>query len=138
MTSEVLVKALKAHGYKVTPQRAAVYEALADCRNHPRAETLYKMLLPTHPRMSFATVYKVLEVLIKVGVVRSLDFGEGSTRFDLAVERHHHARCVRCGKVTDIFNLQDESLLHQARAETGMELTGEDIVFYGLCRDCRG
>lgn len=137
MTNEVLIKALRGNGYKVTPQRVAVYETLGACRDHPCAETLYKMLQPAHPRMSFATVYKVLEVLIKIGVVRSLDFGEGSTRFDLAAERHHHARCVKCGRVTDVFGLQDKNLLHQARAETGMVLTGEDIVFYGLCRDCQ-
>ncbi len=137
MTSETLVKALRSHGYKVTPQRVAVYEALSVCHNHPCAETLYKLLQPTHPKMSFATVYKVLEVLIKIGVVRSLDFGEGSTRFDLTAERHHHARCVKCGRVVDIFSLQDKSLLQQAQAETRMVLTGEDIVFYGLCKECR-
>jgi len=136
-SNEILIKALREHGYKVTPQRVAVYEALAACHSHPYAETLYKMLQSTHPSMSFATVYKVLEVLKKIGVARALDLGEGSARFDSIMEHHHHVQCVKCGKVMDIFNLQDKGLLKEAETKTGMTLTGDDIVFYGICQDCK-
>ena len=49
---------LRQNKKKVTPQRLAVYTALAATKEHPTAETLYKELRPNYPTMSLATVYK--------------------------------------------------------------------------------
>ena len=53
---------LRERGFKVTPQRLAVYNALAHTTEHPSAETLYQELLPDYPTMSLATVYKSLNI----------------------------------------------------------------------------
>ena len=63
LTSQELTALLRNHGYKVTPQRLAVYEALAEQPWHPNAEMLYSKLQPKYPAMSFATVYKTVEIL---------------------------------------------------------------------------
>ena len=59
---------LRDNGYKVTPQRLAVYEALAKTKAHPCADTLYKELRITYPTMSLATVYKSLSILCSIGL----------------------------------------------------------------------
>ena len=60
LTSQELTNLLRERGYKVTPQRLAVYEALADETWHPNAEMLFNKLQPKFPAMSFATVYPPL------------------------------------------------------------------------------
>ena len=70
LTSQELTNLLRERGYKVTPQRLAVYEALADETWHPNAEMLFNKLQPKFPAMSFATVYKTVSS-ISLACVRS-------------------------------------------------------------------
>jgi len=67
-----VTKMLKDHGFKVTPQRLAIYNALKETKAHPGAEAIYNKLLPMYPTMSLATVYKSLEVFKSIGLVQEL------------------------------------------------------------------
>ena len=62
MDMQSVADILRSHGFKVTPQRLAVYDALQNTTEHPNAEMLYNMLLPRYPAMSLATVYKTMEI----------------------------------------------------------------------------
>ena len=84
---------LRSHGFKVTPQRLAVYDALQHTTEHPNAEMLYNMLLPAYPTMSLATVYKTMEIFDRIGLVQVLNIGEDSYRYDARMENHPHIRC---------------------------------------------
>ena len=57
-----IAQILRSEGFKVTPQRIAIYDALRGHHNHPTAEMIYHSLRPTHPSMSLATVYKTMEL----------------------------------------------------------------------------
>jgi len=63
-----LIKFLKEKGYKVTPQRIAVYDILKNTKEHPSVDMLYSKLQPVYPTMSLATVYKSLEVFKDLGL----------------------------------------------------------------------
>lgn len=67
-----IAEVLRKNGYKVTPQRLAVYEAINHNPTHPNAEAIYKILQPNYPSMSLATVYKTMEIFAKIGVVQVL------------------------------------------------------------------
>ena len=71
LNNQELTALLRQNGYKVTPQRLAVYEALANTKQHPSAEMLFGTLQPKYPSMSFATVYKTVEILNKLGYQRA-------------------------------------------------------------------
>lgn len=132
-----LATKLRTAGYKVTPQRMAVYAALAQDDRHPTAEMLYANIHVQHPNMSFATVYKNLGVLSDVGVVRRLDMGEGSFRYDATMFTHNHAQCTKCGQVFDVYNLPPDVLKSAVADETGMKVMKQDLYFYGLCKKCQ-
>ena len=57
-----IAEVLRKNGYKVTPQRLAVYEAINHNPTHPNAEAIYKILQPNYPSMSLATVYKTIDM----------------------------------------------------------------------------
>ena len=65
-----IAQILRSQGFKVTPQRIAIYDALRGHHDHPTAEMLYHTLRPEHPSMSLATVYKTMEIFAKIGVVK--------------------------------------------------------------------
>ena len=125
LNSQQLSEVLRANGYKVTPQRLAVYEALAATKSHPTAEMLFSVLQPNYPSMSFATVYKTVEILHKINVIQILNTGEDSMRYDADTSIHHHIQCISCGRVDDLNDLDSLALVQLRRqsARTYRHLT---------------
>ncbi len=137
LTSQELAATLRSNGYKVTPQRLAIYEELAATNTHPNAEMLFSKLQPKYPSMSFATVYKTIDILSKINVVRILNTGEDSFRYDADTSVHHHIQCTKCGAVDDLMDVDSTALVEQAAAKTGYEIAGHQFYFFGVCPRCK-
>jgi len=137
MDMQNVAEILRGHGFKVTPQRLAVYDALQNTTEHPNAEILYKMLLPTYPAMSLATVYKTMEIFDKIGLVQVLNVGEDSYRYDARTDSHPHIRCNKCGRVDDIMGFEDDVILKSIEKLSKYKLTGRQLYFYGECPKCQ-
>ena len=132
-----LAKLLRENGCKVTPQRLAIYDVLAHTKDHPTAEEIYKKIRLIYPTMSFATVYKSVEVLNKVKAVQVLNTGEPSFRYDADVTPHAHIQCTACGKVRDVKMDEKKDLEIAVARESGYEVTGSQAYFYGICPNCQ-
>ncbi len=128
---------LREKGFKVTPQRLAVYKVLSATTAHPNAETIYRELQPKYPTMSLATVYKTLDILSELGLVQVLNVGEESFRYDANTDSHPHVHCMACGRVDDIFGVDDTDFVERISSKTAYSLTGKQIYFYGICPDCQ-
>ena len=128
---------LRERGFKVTPQRLAVYNVLAHTTAHPNAETIYQELQSHYPTMSLATVYKSLTILCEVGLAQELNVSEDSFRYDANTQPHPHIRCTCCGRVDDVMQLPPDALEAQAAQETGYAIQAHQYYFFGLCPDCQ-
>lgn len=139
LTSQELSTLLRDHGYKVTPQRLAVYEALAESSWHPNAEMLYSKLQPKYPAMSFATVYKTVEILQDIKAIQILNTGEDSYRYDANMHEHYHLCCTQCGRIEDVMidAQMREQLTHLVKDQRGYAISGGQFYFYGLCPHCQ-
>ena len=137
LTNKELTDALRAHGYKVTPQRIAVYETLAANHDHPSAEVLYGMLKPKFPSMSLATVYKSIDILHRIDVVNILHTGEDSLRYDADLSRHNHVQCQLCGSICDVHDLNSGLLVEDAEKKSGYDIVRHQFYFYGICPQCK-
>lgn len=129
---------LRERGFKVTPQRLAVYNVLSHTTAHPNAEMLYRELQPYYPTMSLATVYKTLSILCEVGLAQELNVSEDAFRYDANTQPHPHVRCTCCGRVDDIMDLSTDSLEEQAASETGYQIEAHQYYFFGVCPSCQG
>ena len=128
---------LRDSGYKVTPQRIAIYDALVARRDHPTAETIYQRVYVNHPTMSLATVYKTLEIFSQIGLVKVLDVGDDSSHYDWDTSEHPHIRCTQCNRVDDLLHVDVEAISKIASASTDYQVTGQQISFEGVCPACR-
>lgn len=138
LTAAELAKLLRDNGCKVTPQRLAVYDMLAHTTEHPTAEMIYNKVKEKYPTMSFATVYKSVEIFSKLHIIQVLNTGEDSFRYDANVMEHPHIRCMKCGKVCDVPHLDAKKAIEDKVAkETGFTVQGHQFYFYGLCADCQ-
>ena len=128
---------LRSKGFKVTPQRLAIYEALQHAKTHPSAEMIFNQLQPHYPTMSLATVYKTIEILKEIGLIQVLNVGEDSFRYDADVSNHPHVRCMKCGRVDDIMGIESEEFTDLISRSTSYKLTGQQFYFYGVCPKCQ-
>lgn len=132
-----ITEVLRSNGFKVTPQRLAVYETLANTKEHPNAEMIFTRLQATYPTMSLATVYKTIDILHEIGLVQILNAGEDSFRYDADTSDHAHIRCVECGKVEDVHDLDIDKFNKGIEKNTRYQLVGQQFYFYGVCPGCQ-
>jgi Fe2+ or Zn2+ uptake regulation protein len=135
---DALTDRFRANGRKITAQRQCIFRALEGDVTHPSAERVHERVRHDMPNISLKTVYQTLNDLAELGAIAVLDVGTGSARFDPNVEHaHHHLVCRSCGKVRDI-DADFPGLRVPRRASQGFEVDGAEVVFRGLCEDCRG
>jgi len=130
-------KILREKGYRLTPQRMLVIEALHNAANHISAEEIFEQLHARYPYSNISTVYRTLELLKKFNLVTETDFGEGRVRCHVGEKsHHHHLVCHRCGKITDL----DESVLYPLRdallRDYGFEADLRHLAIPGECSEC--
>lgn len=128
---------LRERGFKVTPQRLAIYNMLAGTKCHPNAEMIFNDLQEMYPTMSLATVYKTMEILKEIGLVKVLNAGEDSFRYDADTSNHPHVRCIECGQVEDVENIDSTDFVKQVSRGTAYQLMGQQFYFHGICPACQ-
>ncbi len=131
-------KVLQEKGYRLTPQRMLVIEALHRADGHISAEEIYEQLHSRYPYSNISTVYRTLELLKELNLVTETDFGDGRVRYHVAEKgHHHHLVCYRCGKATDL----DESALYPLKDtllhDYGFEADLRHLAIPGECSECR-
>jgi Fe2+ or Zn2+ uptake regulation protein len=134
---EALTDLFRANGRKITAQRQCIFQALEGDESHPSAERVYEKVRREMPNVSLKTVYQTLNDLAELGAISVLDVGTGSARFDPNVETaHHHLVCRSCGKVRDLA-AHFPGLTVSRRAAQGFAVDSAEVVFRGLCDECR-
>lgn len=134
---EKALQKLKTSGVRMTPQRHAILSFLFSTMDHPTADEIYRALEGRFPNMSVATVYNNLRLFKESGLVRELNYGDSSSRFDANVSDHYHIICTKCQKMMD-FDYPELKKVEEVAAETtGFKIENHRMEIYGLCPDCQ-
>ena len=132
-----LITVLKAHHYRLTPQRVELVKLIADSDGHPNAARLHQQVASRFPTMSLATVYKTLALLKELNQVVEIDL-HGDSHYDgKRPHPHPHLVCVQCARILDAELDLEPALIQKMEASTGFQITRPQITLYGLCPDCR-
>lgn len=123
-------------GFRRTRQRKAVIQAVFDLADrHPTVEEVHRQAARHVGGIGMATVYRTLTLLVRMGMISSLDTGDGRTRYEPHQEgSHHHVICIGCGLVVEIPG--QPGSLDQA-AETGFAIIGASVSCFGYCPECQ-
>ncbi len=133
-----LEQACRSSGLPLTIQRRLILEALLHRSDHPTADQVYSDVLPRVPGLSRATVYRVLETLVRIGVARKVCHPGASSRYDPKTKRHHHLICLECGRMVDLDEPSLDRIPLPSPGRLGFDISDYSIQFRGVCRDCRG
>ncbi|MHB8971275.1 MAG: Fur family transcriptional regulator [Pirellulaceae bacterium] len=124
-------------GVPLTVQRQVILETVLDRDDHPTADQIVEAVRKRIARVSRTTVYRVLESLTDMGVIRRLHHPGPATRFDGKIGRHHHLICKKCGKVIDLEDANLDQLPLPKRKLQGFEVDDFSVHLSGTCADCR-
>ena len=104
---------------------------------HASADEVYAEIIKEHPTISKATVYRNLNLLAEMGEIRRLEIPGSADRFDHRVHNHCHVKCERCGRVFDVDMDFVSGLENGIRDTHGFDFNGYDILFHGVCPECK-
>ena len=127
------------HNLPLTQQRLAVGEILFVAADHLSAEDVARQLARKGEAVGTATVYRTLDLLVRSGLVREHDFGEGFKRYEpmAAGQVHEHCVCSSCGKVMEFSNDRLERMIALLAEEVEFRPHHHRLEVYGLCRECQ-
>lgn len=134
---EKLTDTLRNNGMKITPQRLMIFKVLENNVSHPSAEEIFKRVKKIYPTVSFTTIYKTLETLRDLGELRELIIDKDRKHYDPNMNAHHHVICSTCKKIHDIYDDFSSHIKLSGAIQDDYAISGFQISFYGLCKDCR-
>ncbi|OFW58849.1 MAG: hypothetical protein A2133_02140 [Actinobacteria bacterium RBG_16_64_13] len=127
---------LQDFGYRLTPQRTLVWDVLRRGTPHMSAEEVCGKVQEQFPHVNISTVYRTLELLVGLGLVRETRLGPTQRYFEVEEEvPHHHLVCDQCGSVTHVHDEDLGGLNAALSSEQGF--VPRELTVFGRCRDCR-
>lgn len=129
---------LKEKGYRLTPQRLMVIDALHSHDHHISAEELYAQVKAKYPYANISTVYRTLELLKELNLVNEIDLGDGRVRYHPAEKgHHHHLVCNKCGKVIDLPESAVVTLSNAISRDYKFNAELKHLAIFGVCSECQ-
>jgi Fur family ferric uptake transcriptional regulator len=129
---------LRARGYRLTPQRQLVLEAVARL-GHATPEDVAKDVRNTATGVNISTVYRALELLEELGLVQHAHLGHGAPTYSLANEDDHvHLVCRDCGSIDEAPPELVTPIVEQLAATRGFRVDVGHFAVFGRCRACAG
>ncbi|MDC3168024.1 transcriptional repressor [Prochlorococcus sp. AH-716-D22] len=128
-------------GKRLTPQRLKVLNLFENIGTgkHLSAEEVHEKLIKSSSKVSLATIYRTLRLLVQMGLLHELELSEGGHRYELlSVETadHHHLICIRCGRTEEF---ESEEVLKAgkfAAKVNGFKLIESSLNVRAICPNC--
>ena len=133
---EAAVEALRERGLRVSAARRLVLEALFGAAGPVSVERIAEGLEGRLPRSDLASVYRNLETLEEVGLVRHFHLGHGRGLYALAAPEHEYLVCESCHAVRSVAKEELDGIRGQVRDRFGYEARFTHFPLVGLCPDC--
>jgi Fur family ferric uptake transcriptional regulator len=126
-----LAQHLHQRGLRMTPQSQQVLDAVRRLE-HATPEQISAAV----PEIDLTTVYRTVELLEELGLLRHTHLGHGPASFRLAADQHVHVVCHTCGRVIDAPDKLIDELVGRLQDERGFAVDRSHFTVFGQCADC--
>jgi Fur family ferric uptake transcriptional regulator len=133
------LNSLEAAGYRRGGARESVVELLGRQNCCLSAQDIHDQLRKARRSVGIASVYRALETLAELRLVKRVDAGDGIARYEPATadgEHHHHLVCRDCGKVEAFSDSRLERAIDRVAGGLGYSVDEHEVVLVGACADC--
>lgn len=128
---------LRARGFRMTPQRMAILHILCHAGTHLSPSEIYRQAKRDYPGLTEPTVYRTLEFLSDVALVRPSYNPGGHLTYEIAGDDHHHVVCRECGGEIEVEHTLLESLYRLLETTSGYRSIDSHVTFFGVCPQCQ-
>ncbi len=131
---------LREQGLPITQQREVVADVIFNSTDHLSVEDIEAALKGRGERIGKATIYRTVEILVRSGLVKEHDFGEGFKRYEHLFGQqpvHEHLICTSCGKVVEFQSPEVIRLQEETARMHGFLPTRHRLEIYGICGACQ-
>ncbi len=135
---QTFIDTLRSHGYRITPQREMIIEAVAHQAGHINAEEIFKRVHAHTHSVNIATVYRTMDLLVEQGLISRFDLGEGRVLYaPIQHGPHIHLVCRQCGQVFDADPKLLSGLDRRIKMDYQFAADLQHISLVGLCDNCQ-
>jgi Fur family ferric uptake transcriptional regulator len=130
---------LQTQGQKLTPERSALVREIFATHYHFEADELLFKMKEKALKISRATVYRTLELLVKSGMVRRVHLGEDHYHYEhVSGDSHHdHLICTTCGTVIEFHDEPLEARQREICERKRFTPTYHNLQILGVCDSCK-
>lgn len=125
-------------GLKATKQREEILNIFLKSPGHKNLAQIYAQVARVNPKIGYATVYRTLKLLTRLGLAAQRKFADGETRYERASEGNHHDHliCLDCGKIIEFEDDALETLQNNIAQHYCFKIFHHRMELYGQCVDC--
>jgi Fur family ferric uptake transcriptional regulator len=134
--ADSMAKRLQEAGYRLTAPRQAVLQVVEAEKGHLSPAEVLRRGQIIHPELSRATVYRTLEILTELGMLRPLYLGERGSQVACVTGGHHHLLCLECGRTIHFDDCLIQQVEEMIATRLGFQIKSHLLEFYGICGDC--
>lgn len=138
-TNKAAQEELKRRGYKLTGPRVAIINYLAESQEHPDMRQIFAGIQSEHPGIGMATVYRTLDLLLELDILRAISLKKNQLRYELKRpgDHHHHLICTECNQIIEFGSCNFAHISREVEAVTRYNIEDHTLEAYGLCPHCQ-
>jgi Fur family ferric uptake transcriptional regulator len=137
--AEILREFLKKGKNRITPERFEVMDYALDYEGHFGADDLYIIMKQKKSRVSRATVYNTLELLVQCELLSKRNFGDNMTRYESSFKKqsHDHLICMDCGRIVEFTNASLEKVPLELSKKLGFKFENYSFNIFARCKNIK-
>ena len=138
LSPEAMLDALVNAGHSNTRARRAVIAALCETGGQTSVASLLATGRVHHPELGIVTVYRTLELLLELELVRKLHSDDGCHSYAPSTHQHgHHVICQQCQRAMEFEGCDLEAVVGAVEAATGFQVRSHFLELFGVCPECQ-